>query len=452
MLFYCFNYFLRVSPGVMQAELSQAFHITATQFGTLAGLYYFAYTPMQLPAGILYDKFGVRFVLSVACLVAALGLGIFIYAKDYYFAGLGRLVIGLGCAFAYIGTLKLASIWLPAGRFATAAGLATAIGMTAGALAQKYLTHAVELAGYQHALQSTLFMGLLLSVFIALVARDRPASPQRTTGSSSTTMTSAPLNQQQPPMDFASMFHALRQISVKPQMWLIGCIGCLLYLPSSVFLDLWGISYLKTAHHLTALQAADIANYTFYGWIFGGPVIGAFSDRLGQRRLPLVMTGGAAGLLLCLVFYLPNLSLSSLSVLFFSIGFCCGAHPLCFALGKESNPIQLAGTAIALTNMLIMAGGMVFQPVVGKLLDYHTTSPLGPDGLPVYLANDFTFALSVVPFGVVLGLILSLFLKETHCMSIEEGEAFAVERRKAPMTMTATGGQETGPMGPKKGP
>jgi sugar phosphate permease len=53
MLFYCFNYFLRVSPSVMQNELTQTFHITATQFGTLAGLFYLAYTPMQIPAGMI---------------------------------------------------------------------------------------------------------------------------------------------------------------------------------------------------------------------------------------------------------------------------------------------------------------------------------------------------------------------------------------------------------------
>ena len=132
MLFYCYNYFLRVSPSVMQNELTDSFHITATQFGTLAAFYYYAYTPMQIPAGMIYDKFGVRLVLSFACLVAVLGLSIFISADNYLMAGAGRCLIGLGTAFAYIGTLKLASIWLPANRFATVAGLTTAIGMTSG--------------------------------------------------------------------------------------------------------------------------------------------------------------------------------------------------------------------------------------------------------------------------------------------------------------------------------
>jgi hypothetical protein len=64
-----------------------------------------------------------------------------------------------------------------------------------------------------------------------------------------------------------------------------------------------------------------------------------------------------------------------------------------------------------------MAGGAIFQPVVGKLLDLHTKSPVDVNGLPVYAANDYTFALSVIPIGVALGIFLSIFLKETYCES-----------------------------------
>lgn len=405
MLFYCYNYFLRVSPSVMQAELTQAFQITATQFGTLAGLYYWAYTPMQLPAGMIYDKFGVRFVLCAASLIAVMGLSVFITADSFYMAGVGRLMIGLGTAFAYIGTLKLASIWLPPNRFATVAGLTTAIGMTSGALSQTYLTKIISVIGYKEALSTALISGVILSVIIIVLVRNRPKN------------SGLNANEMQSPMNVGQLFSAMRLIFTNPQMWLIGIIGCLLYLPSSVFLDLWGIPYLKAVHQLSAEQAVAISSYTFYGWIISGPIIGAFSDRIKKRRMPLTVTGFFAAVLLCVVFYLPGLTASGLYVIFFMIGFCCGAHPLCFALGKENNPLQISGTAVAVTNMLIMAGGAIFQPVVGKLLDMHASGALGPNGLPTYSSSDYTFALSVIPIGVALGIFLSVFLKETHCES-----------------------------------
>jgi MFS family permease len=423
MLFYCYNYFLRVSPSVMQNELTQSFHINAYQFGTLAAFYYYAYTPMQVPAGMIYDKFGVRFVLCAACLMAVVGLSVFITADSFAMAGFGRCLIGLGTAFAYIGTLKLASIWLPANRFATVAGLTTAIGMTSGALSQKYLAHFVEVLGYQGALRTALVAGVILSAIIMILVRNRPTSEATHS------------YDMQTPINVKQLFHALRLISINPQMWLIGIIGCLLYLPSSVFLDLWGIPYLKTVYQLTADQAVAISSYTFYGWIISGPIIGLISDKIKRRRMPLTFTGFFAALLLCVVFYVPGgISLSNLYLIFFMIGFCCGAHPLCFALGKESNPIQISGTAVAVTNMLIMAGGAIFQPVVGKLLDLHSTSPIGANGLPVYSASDYTFALSVVPIGVALGIFLSVFLKETYCESqaSEENERLFSSNNETP--------------------
>ncbi len=405
MLFYCYNYFLRVSPSVMQNELTESFHMTAAQFGTLAAFYYYAYTPMQIPAGMIYDKFGVRLVLSFACLIAVLGLSIFISADNYMMAGAGRCLIGLGTAFAYIGTLKLASIWLPANRFATVAGLATAIGMMSGALSQKYLTTLIAAVGYKEALHGALIAGVVLSAIVLVLVRNRPKAEV-----SAVAVMTAPINIKQ-------LASALRIIFTNPQMWLIGAIGCLLYLPSSVFLDLWGIPYLKAVYGLSAEQAVSICGCTFYGWIISGPFIGMISDKIKRRCFPLTFTGAFAAILLCVVFYVPGIEVSMLNAIFFMIGFCCGAHPLCFALGKENNPIQISGTAVATTNMLIMLGGVIFQPVVGKLLDYHTSSPLSANGLAVYSSSDYTFALSVVPLGVALGIILSLFLKETRCES-----------------------------------
>ena len=424
MLFYCFNYFLRVSPSTMQHELCHAFHITATQFGTLAALYYFAYTPMQVPAGMLYDKFGVRFVLCLACLLAVSGLSLFISYDYYAVATMGRFLIGMGGAFAYIGTLKLASIWLPPNRFATVAGLTTAVGMVSGVFSEKYLTIFVERVGYKAALHSALFAGLILSFMTMLLVRNRPDTAL------CNTLSLKPATMREP-MNFKQLLLALRTILKNPQTWLIGIIGCLLYLPSSVFLDLWGIPYLRVVHQLTPTQTVTIASYIFYGWILSGPIIGIVSDKIKRRRLPLMIASMIATSTLCFIFYSPTpLSHHNLELLFFIVGFCCGAQALCFALGKENNPIIFSGTAIAITNMLIMVGGMIFQPLVGTLLDLHTHHAIGADGLPIYTAGDYTFALSIIPIGVMASLFLSLLLKETYCTSTVSQEDSVVQADK----------------------
>src|SRR3990167_2843952 len=213
MLFYCFNYFLRSSPGVLQDQISSAFHINATGFGALAGLYYWAYTPMQLPAGMMYDKFGVRSVLSIAVFTAALGLLVFINADQYYMAGFGRFMIGACCAFAYIGTLKLAAMWLPANRFAFVAGLTTAVGMSAGAIYEQYLEQISKTVPYQQALYPIVLVGIALCVLMAILVRNR------------STATGDARNYLQNPMDTRHLLQELKLMVTSKQMWLIGLVG-----------------------------------------------------------------------------------------------------------------------------------------------------------------------------------------------------------------------------------
>jgi MFS family permease len=409
MLFYCYNYFLRVSPSVMKNDLMQGLHITASQFGILAALYYWAYTPMQIPIGMIYDRFGARIVLFFACLIAVLGLSVFIGANSYGMACLGRFMIGFGVAFSYIGVLKLASLWLPPNRFATVAGLTTAFGMASAIFSVIFLTKFVQLMGYKNALYTTLITGVVLSVFIILFMRNKPKIPLATTSK----VVRAPLS-------FRELLHSLRIVLLKPQMWLIGIIGCLFYLPASVFLDLWAVSYLQTVYGVTPEVASYVVSMTFVGWIIAGPSIGMLSDHFKRRRLPLLICATMAAVMLAIVFYVPNISISYLYVLFFFIGIFCGAHPLCFALGKENNPNSISGTAVAVTNTLIMLGGLIFQPVVGLLLDYHTGTNGVTGAIPVYTPADYTYALSVVPIGLMLAIVLTFFLKETYCESQED--------------------------------
>lgn len=414
MLFYCYNYFLRVSPSVMQTDLMQNFHITASQFGNLAAFYYYAYTPMQIPIGMIYDRFGARLVLFFACLIAITGLSIFISANSLFSASAGRFLVGFGTAFAYIGVLKLASLWLPANRFATVAGLTTAFGMASAIFSDLYLTKFVQLLGYKDALYTALIVGIMLSIFILIFMRNKPRRELSQPGT---------VNK---PMTFPQLLNSLKVVLSNPQMWLIGLIGCLFYLPASVFLDLWGIPYLKTVYQLTPEIAASVVSMTFVGWIIAGPSIGALSDKIKRRRSPLMFCAVMSAILLSIVFYVHGLSLPVLYTIFFFIGIFCGAHPLCFALGKENNRNASSGTAVAVTNTLIMIGGVVFQPVVGKLLDWHNTAGMMNDGVLVYTAADYTYALTVVPLGLIVAIGLTFFLKETYCESHE-----AVTARKA---------------------
>lgn len=406
-LFYCYAYFLRVSPSTMMHDLMSQFHIGAGEFGVLAAFYYYAYTAMQLPVGVIVDKFGARLSLTLACLCCVVGVFMFVEAgpNALYMAKIGRFVMGFGSAFAYVTVLKLATLWLPTNRFATATGLTTGLGMVAAMFSEKLLTSFVAEVGYKSALNIALVAGVVLAVIIVALVRNKPKHPREGVIVAN-------------PMSFHELGSHLKGIIVNPQMWLIGLIGCLLYIPSSVFLDLWGIPYLEKVYHLTGSEAASVCAWMFAGWIIASPLAGMFSDKLRLRRFPMILFAVIATIFMLIVFYVrPDISINVLFAIFFIIGFFCGSHPICFSLGRENNHNDISGTSVAFTNTLIMLGGVVFQPVVGYLLQYHAGHVAGH---AAYSVADFTYALSIVPLGMVAAVILLFFVKETHCKLIED--------------------------------
>lgn len=404
--YYCLAYFLRVSPSVMKDDLIEHYKINATQFGSLSSAYYNAYTPMQLFVGVIVDRLGARKVLVSACLICMLGLYVFIHAHTLEVAKSGRFLIGFGSAFAYITVLKLVALWLPPNRFATAAGLTSAFGMSAGIFSQIYLASFVQKMGYQGALSTGLIAGIILAVVLFLVVRDAPKEKR----------IEAKAGKQ---LTFRQTLRGLRLVLMKRETWIIGIVGMLLYLPASAFLDLWGIPYLETAYNVTSKKAAMMIFFVYFGWILAGPLIGALSDKIRLRCLPLLVTSIFSTIFSAMAFYIPNLPMFVLYSLLFLFGVTCGSHPLVFSLSREKNPEQISGTATATTNFFIMLGGVLFQPFMGKILDWHWSGQV-LDGVRIYTLADYKFALAVVPIGLFLSCILTLFIKETHC-KIQEG-------------------------------
>ncbi|MGD9592679.1 MAG: MFS transporter [Candidatus Berkiella sp.] len=172
--FYFYELMLLVSPSVMLDDLTHSFSTSAEQLGSLAACYYYAYAAMQIPVGLLMDRFGPRILLTIACLFCTAGCLIFAYANTLSIAEIGRFVMGIGGAFAVVGCLKLASIWFPVNRFALLTGIMVAVGMMGGVFGQAPVAKLVMLVGWRQALIYGALLGALLSSIIWFVIADHP--------------------------------------------------------------------------------------------------------------------------------------------------------------------------------------------------------------------------------------------------------------------------------------
>jgi predicted MFS family arabinose efflux permease len=400
-VFYFYEYLLRVSPAVMTTDLMLNYHISAAGFGILSGVYMYIYSPLQLFVGLLMDRYGPRILLLQACAACVIGTYLFACSHSLMIGILGRFLVGFGSAFAFVGVLKLAIIWLPPKRFAIISGMAMALGKIGGLTGVNLLTLLVARFGWQNTCHYAVVLGAaLLALMLMFIQDGFRSGHSASTGQQVSSMTKA--------------FSGLMQILKTKQMWVNGAIGCLLYLPTVVFADLWGPMFLKQVYHFSNAKAAGVVSCIYLGWAIGGFMVGAISNKLQQRRLPITIGSIVAASLLSFVFFSPRLSALSVSFVFLVFGIFSSVQVLVFAIGREISSSESAGTAIALTNMFIMIGGALLQPVIGIVLDLLWDGTI-VNGLHVYSSKNFQIALSVLPAGLLLSVILSFFLKESFC-------------------------------------
>ena len=393
-LFYCYEFVLRIIPGVLQTEISAAFgHISATEFGQLSAFYYFAYSPMQMPVGILMDRVGPRCLLTAACFCCTIGSFLFMDTNSLIIASIGRFMIGFGSSFAFVGVLFLAMKWVPRQFFSLVVGLVTTLGMLGVVYGEMKITSMTMHFGWLKVLNCMVMIGIILSFFIGLIIRDAPDK-------------GVVIKQ-----SMHKFFAQVLKVLISPQVWLIGAVGAFLYTSLSVFGELWGKTYLEQAHHLTKIQAAQSISALFLGWAAGAPLAGYFSDWTGRRVLPLVI--GAIGAFICIsiVLYHPGLSYNVLNILLFLYGVFSGTEIIVFIMGKENSGAELSGTVFAAINMIVTLGGVILQPLVGKLLDVFGHSVVIDDAR-IYSLISYQCALSVLPISLVAVLILSFFMHD----------------------------------------
>lgn len=407
-LFYSYEYLLRISPSVMTAELMAYYQINASTFGVITAMYYYAYTPLQLVVGLLMDWFGPRKLLTLACFMCVVGAYWFGGTTSILLASFGRFMVGFGSAFAFVGILKLATVWLPPDRLALVTGLSAALG-TFGAMAGNLvMTKMVIDLGWQKTVFLSSYLGLLIVVLLWVFIKDNQES-----------RISLKVKDLAIKPDFVQGLRDFATIISNRQIWINGAISCLLYLPTTVFAEMWGKTYLEQVYGISSEQSAFAIAILFLGFAVGAPLSGFISDTIKLRKLPIIV-GNVFSLLLFMCLIIPaSLSAMTIYIILFLLGIMYSTHVINFAIGREISPKNAAGSALAVTNMLVMLGGLLFQPLSSYLLDLSANMQQ-LDATYNYSSKDFKFAISIIPLGLFCSLILSFLLQETRCQISED--------------------------------
>ncbi|MCY4051594.1 MAG: MFS transporter [Gammaproteobacteria bacterium] len=397
-LYFSYAFVQRVSPSVMTSELMRDFGVGGTLLGMLSAFYFYTYAAIQLPVGMLTDRFGPRKLMSFALVVCALASIGFAFSPNLISAILLRALIGGSVAFAFVGTMAIAGYWFHHNRNAFLAGVLQTLGMLGAVFAQASLRSVVETIGWRNTMLILAFIAAILSILIYF------GVPKRTR------------NQRQ--VVSYNIQEAFKSVVWNRQTWLCAMIGFGMCATMLSFSGLWAVPWLTSVHGYTPTKASAMASTLFLGWAVVAPIVGWMSDQIGRRNI-LPQIGAALSIL---IFYVIVYQTPDSEFFLILLIFLCGAFgssvTVCFTVVREHNDASYASTALGLMNMFVVGSGAVMQPTIGWLLDINWKG-LMLDGARIYDAQAYEIGFSSLLVVMTLALISTFILKETYCRSQE---------------------------------
>lgn len=398
--FFFYKYLIQVSPSVMTDDLMSAFDIHGAGLGNLSAFYFYAYLIMQIPVGILLDKFSPRLLTTSAIFVCSLSTFLFAHADTLWFACLCRALMGVGAAFAAVSCFKLAAVWFSPKRFALVSGMFMTAAMLGAVGGQVPLSLLVQQVGWREALEVIGALGVALGVIYYFIIRDKIS------------------NTIHEPLKKDPVSVRLRQIVTNKQAWVLSLYSGLAFAPVSVFGGLWGVPFLETAYQISRTDAAMAISCIFIGFAAGAPFWGWFSDYM-QRRKPVLFIGTFSALVcLLIVLYSPSQVLTSLMIFLFIFGFGSSGFFTSFAMIRELFSIALVATVLGIMNTFNSVFEALFEPLVGAILDWTWDGTI-LNGMHHFSLQNYYWSLSLLPGALLIALVCLIFVKETHCHVME---------------------------------
>jgi len=396
-LFYFYEFLIRVAPTVMVSELMSAFGVTATAIGTLSAFYFFTYGPLQLPVGILTDRYGARKLLALASLIAGLGSLLFAIAQEYWVAALGRCFMGIGSAFAFVCMIYISSHWFKESKRGILIGLANGAGMIGAIMGEGPLRLVMHSYGWRLSLFGLGLFGVFLALFIYLLVRNGPQK-----------ILEKEVKNKKRPIPIRKKLSAVCHCH---QNWLVAMVSLFSYVATPGFAGLWGIPFIHNLYNISIELSGFAVSMIFVGWAIGGPLFGQISDRLKTKKPILIFSGVICAFLIAWIIYIPNLPLPLLFTLLFLLGLVSGAQLLTYGYAIDVSPDFAKATSTAFTNFVAIMGSAVMQMLIGILLDLQWTGNMA-QGVRVYSDSAYILAMTCFPICFLISAFLSLFLQK----------------------------------------
>lgn len=388
------GFFNRFSPATFSSHIADSLELGLTVVGSIAALHFWVYTLMQVPAGMVVDRYGIRIPAVVGTLLSGLGTIILGSAQNYGMALLGPGLVGLGMSLVFVAIMKNNVIWFHGSKFGLITGLTMLIG-TLGAVFSE--APSLLILGYVSWRQAFIGVGavtLVLAVLIFCLWRAPDAGATEIPKTSKTV--------HQPPAGTWPSIVSNKQLALI--MLAISGTNGTFY----AFSGLWGTHLFTRAMSISVLDASMIITVALLIYGFSSLFFGKISDQLQTRKLFIWVSAFLNTLAWLCLMLIPSPGLYTAYLCFALIGLSSGVQVVvCFAAVKESMPANITGSAIAYVNMGVFLVTAIIQSLYGWLVSHLLSLSLSTDA--AYIGG-----LSLAVIISLLGLLSSLGVRETY--------------------------------------
>lgn len=395
-LFYLYEFTLRVAPSSMFSDLMRDYSLDATSLGLLASIYFLAYALLQIPVGAWTDRFGPRRLLTFAIILCAGSTFLFSLTDSFFLVCVARFFIGAGSAFAFISCMKIITVWFSPQWFPLLTGLTLTIGTMGAVIGQVFISLALDWLPWRELMRLLGYLGLGLAVLAWVLIKDKNES-----------------NPHHPAHEGLRFMDCLKQVVHSKQNWWVALYGFMMTAPTDAFGGQWGIPFLVEAHHFSRDIAASACSMIFVGMAVGCPIIGWWSNKIHNRRLPMALGSSGALLSSLIIVYSPIMTSTMAFVLFFLLGFM-SSYVLAFVVIRDITQPQLVGTAVGFVNAASMIGSFFLMYLMGWVLDFVWDGKL-VNGLRFYDHTAYKYGLLIMPLCYIIStFVLIPIIRESY--------------------------------------
>lgn len=391
-MFYVFQFVIKSPiPSVLNGDFMSHFSLTALGVSGFISVYYIFYTIMQIPCGILLDKYGTRIVSTCAMALCSIGLLIFIVTQNPSVAMIGQAFMGIGSSFSFILILKISSQWFHGEKVAMLSALATSIGVLGPIFGGPIIEACRQIFDWRAIIFTIACVGIVIAIVMYVVIRDNHKHDSN-----------APYR----------IRYAISEIFKQPQIFIIALFSMLMYSTVITIADLWGLSYIAKLYNISQLEASMTSNIIYIGTAIGSPIFAYMVAKYKSYILPLRI--GAIGLAVTLFFVVRvDVSLTMMCVLLFILGVMVSSQVIAFSAAISVAPTNISATVSSVVNAITSVAGITIQPKVASIITSGWDGMIR-DGIPSYTIENFRNGLSFILLMITISIGVTFFIKNTY--------------------------------------